>query len=287
MKIKEQQNNKNLFPILNGYGEARTNTQRDSIIIKTLEQFFPNSVDKKIYHFPYNYSYILTDNNEFFSISRTYRSPDNSQVVKIFNEKFSELIISEFMGMDSTEELKTVLNALEEEKQEEKYLEYRLTPRNMNKQLDIYLSQNNVSRIEKLGYKVHRRINERTVEQWNKEQCNYEKITINESHYFIKLTEKVFINSCRSGILMEKGKTQDQNGVVQEVNRGRSKGCNNDYLSKGIVLYDTCSQVEYRFKSRAELAKEFGIDKRNLSRKLKGKKNGDIVKFNGVKYQLK
>ena len=44
------------------------------------------------------------------------------------------------MGMESPNELKTVLNALEEEKQEEKYLEYRLNPREMNKQLDIYLS---------------------------------------------------------------------------------------------------------------------------------------------------
>jgi len=61
-------------------------------------------------------------------------------VVKIFNEKLAELKISEFMGMESPNELKTVLNALEEEKQEEKYLEYRLNPREMNKQLDIYLS---------------------------------------------------------------------------------------------------------------------------------------------------
>ena len=129
-----------LCPVLVGYNEARTNAQRNSIIIKALQQFYPNSVNEKIYHFPFNYSYVLTDKNQFFSITRTYRSPENSQVVKTFNEKLSELIISEFMGIESTEKLKTVLNTLEEEKQEEKYLEYRLTPRNMNKQLDIYLS---------------------------------------------------------------------------------------------------------------------------------------------------
>ena len=139
-KNEQDKENLPLCPVLVGYNEARTNGQRNSIIIKALQQFYPNSVNEKIYHFPFNYSYILTDKNQFFSITRTYRSPENSQVVKTFNEKLSELIISEFMGMDSTEELKTVLNTLEEEKQEEKYLEYRLTPRNMNKQLDIYLS---------------------------------------------------------------------------------------------------------------------------------------------------
>ncbi|MBR3694827.1 MAG: hypothetical protein IKL98_01145, partial [Akkermansia sp.] len=93
-----------------------------------------------------------------------------------------------------------------------------------------------------------------------------------------------FESACKSGKLLPKGKYLDEDGNEAETKKGRSKGCSNEHLRKEITLFDPATNQVLSFQSMQDAAKELGVDKGNLSKKLKGLSAGDTVTIKKKRY---
>lgn len=255
-------------------------------IVEAVKNHFPDDIDEKVFHFPFNFFYFITDKGKFFAIEKKLKAPLNSDVAIRFEKKFCELTVCEAMGNEVHEELKQELSDLAHEKDNELFFEYSISPRKLNKQLDIYLNKQTSMTVSKLGYTIHERETERTVTRWNDETLNFEQVQQQQTHYFVKLTDRVFLNACYSNRLLIKGLTRTIDGTVEEVKKGRTKGCNNSHLSKKIEFVNVETKERFVFDTMTDAAKEFKVAKSNFSRKMKDKQNGDILKFGKVKFQF-
>lgn len=298
--------------------------EQDAAIIEALKKNYPDCIDEKIFHFPNQWFYFITDKNKFFSLRSkarpiTERENDelNSLRERIFtirNDKFFQkgkdnyenamslyksglkdvanmvFQFDKYNGIltahkEAREELEQFVEELEKKTRNEKY--FTLAPHELTRQIKIYLNQSQQSVFNRLGYKIYEMTSTETVKNWNNEFMNYDFNEIEVKHYYIQLDNKVFISACKNNELLEVGKLRDENGVETELKKGRNKGCNNDYLKHEIDLFCIETGETLHFNSQNDLCLHFNIAKSNLSRKLKKVKSGDLIKFNKVKYCIK
>lgn len=281
-------------------------------------------IEEQIFHFPHQWFYILTDKGFYFTLHSKKRPFTDKETDKLnsiretifsirstphfqkaldnfknskefYNngmEDVARLIFraDKYAGIltsynDSKIELNELIEELEKRSNKEKY--YTLAPHEIKRQIKIYISKNQSLTFEKLGYKVQSMTSTETEKTWNEEFMNYDFNEISVEHYYIQIDRKVFSSACKNGVLLPSGQYIDENGIEVELKKGRTKGCNNDHLKNKIILMSTETWNELIFESQNELALEFNVKKSNLSRKLKGLKIGDCIKFNKIKYVIK
>lgn len=161
----------------------------------------------------------------------------------------------------------------------EEDIEYFIHPMKENKQVKIYCSKSVKWVYERLGYKVYRQVKEHNSKRYKEDngfiilhESSYEK----ESYYF-QINLKAFVSSCKFGKVVKKGFCFDDNGNEVELTAGKQ--------GTGITLLNkTGNRLE--FKSMTEVADKLKTNKMAISRALKDKSSGDIVKINGEEYTI-
>ena len=298
--------------------------QQNEMIVEAIKANYPDTIDEKIFRFPHQYFYFITDKNFHFTLrskARPFSEKEQARIDRMrdtvkgiettpFFQKAKEnlknaqsfykdgmkelarMIFHEdkYAGVltsykEAKEELENEIEELEKKCYKEKY--FTLAPHEKNRQIKIYISANQISTFEKLNYKVTEHTSKEIVKKWNNDFLNWDYDEITRKHLFVQMSSKVFESACRNQKLLPFGTYIDEQGNEIELKKGRTKGCNNDHLNKRIVLMNAETWEELEFASQNDLAKRFNLDKGNLSRKLKNREIGDCVKFNKVKYIIK
>lgn len=298
--------------------------KQDELIVEAIKKNYPDKIEEKIFHFPHQWFYLITDKGFYFTIhskSRPFSEREEARIGRMRDtvkgieatpffqkakenlknaqsfykdgmEEVAKMIFHEdkYAGVltsykEAKEELENEIEELENICRKEKY--FTLAPHELNRQLKIYISSKQISTFEKLGYKVVEHYRKETVKEWNNEFLNWDYEEIEKKHFYVQMSSKVFESACRNQKLLSFGSYLDEQGNEIELKKGRTKGCNNDHLKNKIILINTETWDELIFESQNDLAKHFNIKKGNLSRKLKNCEIGDCVKFNKVKYVIK
>lgn len=298
--------------------------EQDEIIIEAIKKNYPDKIDEKIFHFPNQWFYLISDKGFYFTLqskSRPFTEKEQARIDRmretvkgieqtsffqkakenlknaqsfykdgmtelakmIFDhKKYSDVLTS---YKEAKEELENEIEELEKNCRKERY--FTLAPHELSRQVKIYISSNQISTFEKFGYKVTEHKRKEIVSSWNNEFLNWDYEEIEQKHFYVQMSSKVFESACRNQILLPNGKYLDEQGNEIELKKGRIKGCNNDHLNKPIILLNTETWEELKFQSQNELALHFNLKKGNLSRKLKSVEIGDCVKFNKIKFVIK
>ena len=297
-----------------------TRDEQDAEIAKAIKAIYPDRIEEKIYHFPFQWFYLITDKGYYFTlkskarprtdkeeskISRlreTVKSMEKDKVFQnarslylnaksfydngmkevanlIFTQKAHDIMLS---YQESMEEINDAVAKLEKKCRHEKY--YSLTPHELTRQVSIYINGRIVVTLERLGYKIHSVTRTETVREWNEQYLNWDYKEVEAKHLFIKVSNTVFESACKTGRLLPKGKYLDEDGNEVEMKKGRAKGCVNEHLRKEIALFDPMTNQVLSFSSIQDAAKELGVDKGNLSKKLKGLSAGDSVTIKKKRY---
>lgn len=298
--------------------------KQDEIIVEALKKNYPDTIDKHIFHFPHQWYYFITDKNYYFTLhskSRPFsereqaridrmrdgiKSIEQSQIFQkakanyknaksfyddgmkelanmIFDHKKYSGVLTSYK--EAKEEIENEIEEIEKACRKERY--FTLAPHELNRQVKIYLSGSQIGTFEKLGYKVIEHYRKETVKEWNNDFMNWDYEEIEQKHFYVQMSSKVFESACKHQQLLYCGKYINEHGNEVELKKGRNKGCSNEHLNKPIVLLNAETWEELKFETQNDLAKHFNIDKSNLSRKLKNREIGDCVKFNKVKYVIK
>lgn len=299
---------------------AMQQEQQNQEIVKAIKTMYPDRIKNKIYHFPFQWFYLITDLGYYFvlkskprpqttkeesKISRlreTVKSMEKDSVFQnarssyinaksfydqgmkdlaylIFTEKHHNIMTS---YKEAKEEINDAVEELEKKCRQEKY--YSLTPHELTRQVSIYINARIASPLERLGYKICENTRTEIVREWNEQYLNWDYKEVEVKHLFIKVSNTVFESACKSGKLLPKGKYLDEDGNEAETKKGRSKGCSNEHLRKEITLFDPATNQVLSFQSMQDAAKELGVDKGNLSKKLKGLSAGDTVTIKKKRY---
>lgn len=297
-----------------------TRDEQDAEIAKAIKAIYPDRIEEKIYHFPFQWFYLITDKGYNFTlkskarprtdkeeceISRlreTVKSMEKDKVFQnarslylnaksfydkgmkdlaylIFTEKHHNIMTS---YKEAKAEINETIEELEKKCRQEKY--YSLTPHELTRQVSIYINARIAKPLERLGYKICENTRTETVREWNEQYLNWDYKEVEVKHLFIKLSHTVFESACKTGRLLPKGKYLDEDGNEVEMKKGRAKGCVNEHLRKEIALFDPMTNQVLSFSSIQDAAKELGVDKGNLSKKLKGLPAGDTVTIKKKKY---
>ena len=300
-----------------------TRDEQDAEIAKAIKAIYPDRIEEKIYHFPFQWFYLITDKGYYFTLKskarprtdkeeskisrlretvksmedsklyhdamRAYNSAKNLKVLLpnvgpeltnlIFNARHFSVLTS---WKESKEEIHETVKELEKKCIKEKY--YSLAPHELTRQVSIYINGRIVGTLERLGYKIHSVTRTETVREWNDQYLNWDYKEVEAKHLFIKVSNTVFESACKTGKLLPKGKYLDEDGNEVEMRKGRAKGCVNEHLRKEIALFDPMTNQVLSFSSIQDAAKELGVDKGNLSKKLKGLSAGDSVTIKKKRY---
>lgn len=251
-----------------------TRDEQDAEIAKAIKAIYPDRIEEKIYHFPFQWFYLITDKGYYFTlkskarprtekeeskISRlreTVKSMEKDRVfqnarsayrsAKEFYDKgmkdLAYLIFTEkhnnimLSYQESMEEINDAVAKLEMKCRHEKY--YSLTPHELTRQVSIYINNRISAVLMNLGYKIHSVTRTETVRKWNSQYLNWDYNEVEVSHLFIKVSNTVFESACKTGRLLPKGKYLDEDGNEVEMKKGRAKGCVNEHLRKEIALFD-------------------------------------------------
>lgn len=298
--------------------------KQNETIVEAIKKNYPDRIEEKIFRFPHQFFYFITDKNFFFTLHSKARPFSEKEIAKIdrLREQLKTVEVTPFFQKakenfdnaksfydDGMKELARmifqadkyadILTSYKETKKEieemienllktcrkEKY--FTIAPHELNRQVKIYIASNQISTFEKLGYKVIEHYRKEKTKKWNNEFLNWDYEETERKHFYVQMSSKVFLSACRHQRMLYCGKYYDEQGNEIQMTKGRTKGCNNQHLNKPIVLMNTETWEELQFETQNDLAKHFKIDKGNLSRKLKGREIGDCVKFNKVKYIIK
>lgn len=299
--------------------------EQDTEIVKAIKAIYPDRIEEKIYHFPFQWFYLITDRGYYFTLKskarprtdkeeseisrlretvksleshkfyhdamRAYNSAKNLKALLpnvgpeltnlIFNARHFSVLTS---WKESKEEIHETVKELEKKCIKEKY--YSLAPHELTRQVSIYINGRIVGTLERLGYKIHSVTRTETVREWNDQYLNWDYKEVEAKHLFIKVSNTVFESACKTGKLLPKGKYLDEDGNEVEMKKGRAKGCANKHLRKEIALFDPLTNQVLSFSSIQDAAKELGVDKGNLSKKLKGLSAGDSVTIRKKRYTI-
>lgn len=154
------------------------------------------------------------------------------------------------------------------------------------KQVTVYVNHRTAQTLKSLGYRIHEYKKLEDRREWSNEYLNYQYSKVEVTHLCIKIDYKVFVSACKNNRLLPMGKYVDDCGNEVELKRGRSKGCSNDHLTKSITLLNQETNEILKFNSLLEVANHFGMTKGNVSRSLKGKSVGDVVRLKKVKFKI-
>ena len=251
-----------------------TRDEQDAEIAKAIKAIYPDRIEEKIYHFPFQWFYLITDKGYYFTlkskarprtdkeeskISRLRETVKSMEKDKVFqNARSAYRSAKEFYdkGMkdlayliftenhnnimlsyqESMEEINDAVAKLERKCRHEKY--YSLTPHELTRQVSIYINNRIAAVLMNLGYKIHSVTRTETVRKWNSQYLNWDYNEEEVSHLFIKVSNTVFESACKTGRLLPKGKYLDEDGNEVEMKKGRAKGCVNEHLRKEIALFD-------------------------------------------------
>ena len=223
----------------------------------------------------------LKEDNPDIEESKLSQTVNSYCILIGYNEKDSNFI------KDWNQKRESIASLVEEQENFQRQNPiFSLRRRTIGRQVDIYLSQKGASTLAKLGYKVHEKESIQKIKEWNKIWGNWQIKEVKRTHYFIKMSEQVFINACKSKMVLPHGQTMDEQKNISEVKRGRSKGCSNSHLSHRIGFRSVLTGEQKWFESMSMAAGEFGVNKGNFSRLIKGKTHGDTVTIKRAKYTL-
>lgn len=223
----------------------------------------------------------LKEDNPDIEDSKLSQTVNSYCILIGYNEKDSNFIKDWNQKRES-------INSLVEQQENYKHQNpiFSLRRRTIGRQVDIYLSQKGSSTCSKLGYKVYEKESTQKIKEWDKIWGNWKTKEVKRTHYFIKMSEQVFINACKSKMVLPNGQTMDEQQNIIEVKRGRSKGCSNNHLSHRIGFRSELNGEQKWFDSMSMAAGEFGVNKGNFSRLIKGKTHGDTVSIKRAKYTI-
>lgn len=297
--------------------------EQDTEIVKAIKTMYPDRIVEHVYHFPFQWFYLITDKGYYFTLKSKSRPRTEKEerkiarlreiVKSIEDSKFYQEALSAYKSVKSlkeilpkgssdlfnmlfTEKHLAVLNSWKESKTEaidaveeiesmcHKQKYYSLAPHQLSRQVSIYINSRMAHTLESLGYKVHETTRSEIRREWNKEYLNWDYEEVQVKHRFIKVSNTVFESACKSGRLLPKGKYLDDDGNEVEMKRGRSRGCTNEHRCKKIALFDPQNNEVLQFSSMVDAARHFNVDKSNLSRKMKGLNIGDAVTINKKNY---
>ena len=251
-----------------------TRDEQDAEIAKAIKAIYPDRIEEKIYHFPFQWFYLITDKGYYFTlkskarprtdkeeskISRLRETVKSMEKDKVFQnarslylnarsfydngmKEVANLIFTQkahdimLSYQESMEEINDAVAKLEKKCRHEKY--YSLTPHELTRQVSIYINGRIAAVLMNLGYKIHETTRTETVRKWNSQYLNWDYNEEEVSHLFIKVSNTVFESACKTGRLLPKGKYLDEDGNEVEMKKGRAKGCVNEYLRKEIALFD-------------------------------------------------
>lgn len=251
-----------------------TRDEQDAEITKAIKAIYPDRIEEKIYHFPFQWFYLITDKGYYFTLKSKARPRTDKEESKIsrlretvksmekgrvfqkarsaylnamsFYDKgmkdVANLILSDkdynimLSYKESRDEINDAVAKLERKCRHEKY--YSLTPHELTRQVSIYINGRIVGTLERLGYKIHSVTRTETVREWNSQYLNWDYKEVEAKHLFIKVSNTVFESACKTGRLLPKGKYLDEDGNEVEMKKGRAKGCVNEHLRKEIALFD-------------------------------------------------
>lgn len=254
-----------------------TRDEQDAEIAKAIKAIYPDRIEEKIYHFPFQWFYLITDKGYYFTLKSKARPRTEKEESKIsrLRETVKNIEDSKFYhearkAYDSILSLKKILPNLETsftnslfkkkhvdvltswkenkieaietveeiEKLCHKEKYYSLTPHELKRQVSIYINNRMAHTLELLGYKVHESTRPEIRRHWNEQYLNWDYEEVNAKHLFIKVSNTVFESACKTGRLLPKGKYLDEDGNEVEMKKGRAKGCVNEHLRKEIALFD-------------------------------------------------
>lgn len=294
--------------------------EQDAEIVKAIQTMYPDRVDERIYHFPFQRFYIVTDKGFYFTLkskARPFTSKEERRIARLRetvkdmedNQHFQtarskyltekDLRDKGFMEGDkhlcshqdinilisykeSKDEIADEVECLQNKCQKERF--FTLAPHDLSRQVSIYINQKIAYHLEKLGYKVHESTRSEIVRNWNDKHLNWDYQTMETKHLFVKMSKTVFISACKSGKLLPAGRYLDEEGNEVEMKRGRSKGCSNGHLSKSITLFDPTTNELLPFLSIGDAAKHFGMDRSNFATKVRGLTLGDYITVKKRRY---
>lgn len=251
-----------------------TRNEQDAEIAKAIKAIYPDRIEEKIYHFPFQWFYLITDKGYYFTlkskarprtekeeskISRLREIVKSTEKARVFQKARSaylnamsfydkgmkdvaNLILSDkdynivLSYKESRDEINDAVAELERKCHHEKY--YSLTPHELSRQVSIYINNRIAAVLMNLGYKIHSVTRTETVRKWNSQYLNWDYNEEEVSHLFIKVSNTVFESACKTGRLLPKGKYLDEDGNEVEMKKGRAKGCVNEHLRKEIALFD-------------------------------------------------
>ena len=254
-----------------------TRDEQDAEIAKAIKAIYPDRIEEKIYHFPFQWFYLITDKGYYFTLKskarprtdkeeceisrlretvksieahksyydalRAYNSAKElKNLLPTIGSEITNLIFNErhFSILTSWKKAKAEINETIEELEKKCRQEkyYSLTPHELTRQVSIYINAHIARPLERLGYKICENTRTETVREWNEQYLNWDYKEVEVKHLFIKVSNTVFESACKTGRLLPKGKYLDEDGNEVEMKKGRAKGCVNEHLRKEIALFD-------------------------------------------------